>query len=330
MNRSTLILALIVFIAFTLGALQWLNTNASWKQQITVVLKRIETLEQAVEALKSRSDSKPNDDIIDTRSTTEDVVDQDDLARITKRLQSLETLLTELSKQSLVERPITEEETVAQNIQISQTVEQYRERLNHLEDTIQALQHQLDMMFQSVSPVADLGSREAELIRANRYYHDLDEPSTAVQAYASLLERYELTYEETLMALTNSADSFDSAAQKRSSFVTGNASLLSLLEDRISQLQKEDQGLLFFTLANGCMHGTCYEDAYRLYRKAIQTLPDSKEKVSAYWSMSFAARYALGEDAFFETLSQGHKLGSELGLDVSSFEKEIDAPRERN
>jgi hypothetical protein len=58
-------------------------------------------------------------------------------------------------------------------------------------------------------------------------------------------------------------------------------------------------------------------------------MPDDKGKVSAYWSMSFAARQAVGEDAFFETLRQGHKLGSDIGVDVSSFEKEIEAPREK-
>jgi tetratricopeptide (TPR) repeat protein len=253
---------------------------------------------------------------------------QNDLVRIAKRLDHLETVLVNHSDHSLVERPRLQEVTFTQNVPMAKSTEQYQERLALLEETIQSLQHQLDVVFQSISPVADLGSPEAELIRANRYYHELDEPSTAVQAYASLLERYELTYDEILAALTNSAESFDSAAQKRSSFVAGNASLLSLLEDRISQLQKEDQGVLFSMLANGCMHGECYEDAYRLYQKAIQTLPDDKHKVSAYWSMSFAARHAVGEDAFFGTLSQGHKLGSDLGVDVSSFEKEISNPRE--
>ena len=105
---------------------------------------------------------------------------------------------------------------------------------------------------------------------------------------------------------------------------------LLLIEDRISKLQKEDQGVLFSRLANGCMHGNCYEDAYRLYQEAIQTLPDNKEKVNAYWSMSFAARHAVGEDKFFEILSEGHKLGTELGINVSHFEKEIYNPREKD
>ena len=327
MKRIKFVSSLAIIII--LGGALWLNINISWNKNEDL-LTRIKALEQQVQALQSLSDGKLNRDTIDVTGITQDVVNPNDLARLAERLDYIETRLAELSKQSPVEKPKTGEVTLTQNTPATRTVEQYKERLNLLEDTIQTLQHQLEIMFLSISPVTDLGSPEAELIRANRYYQELDEPSTAVQAYASLLERYELTYEETLTALTNSADSFDSAAEKRPSFVAGNASLLLFLEDRIGLLPKNDQGLLFSRLANGCMHGNSYEDAYRLYQKAIQILPDTKEKVSAYWSMSFAARHAAGEDAFFETLSQGHKLGSDLGLNVSSFEKEIAEPREKN
>jgi tetratricopeptide (TPR) repeat protein len=327
MNRTALVSSLAILVIIILGGVWWLNAGTSKNHQMLVsLLTRVNTLEQEVQALHSRGSNQLNEEPANTNRTAEAGVDAKDLERIVERLNYLEALLGERSEQSLVEKPKTQEVIVTQDIR---QTEQYKERLNLLEETIQALQHQLDMMAQSISPVVYLGSPEAELIRANRYYHELDEPTTALQAYAALLERYDLTYEETLMVLTNSAKAYDEAAQKGSSFLTGGTSLLLPLEDGIGHLQQEDQGTLFFTLANGCMHQECYEDAYRLYQKAIQTMPDDRKKVSAYWSMSFAARHAVGEEAFFETLSQGHKLGSDLGVDVSDFEKEIDAPREK-
>jgi tetratricopeptide (TPR) repeat protein len=327
MSRIALVSSLAILAIIILGGVWWLHTSTSKNHQMVLsLLTRVKALEQEVQALHSRSSSKLNEEPANTSETAEAGVDANDLERIAERLDYLEALLREHGEPSLVEKAKTEEVTVAQDI--SQT-EQYKERLDLLEGTIQALRRQLDMMAQSISPVVYLGSLEAELIRANRYYYELDEPTTALQAYAALLERYDLTYEETLMALTNSAKAYDEAAQKGPSFLEGSTSLLLSLEEGISHLQQEDQGTLFFRLANGCMHQGCYEDAYRLYQKAIQTMPDNKEKVSAYWSMSFAARHAVGEDAFFETLSQGHKLGSDIGVDVSDFEKEIDAPREK-
>lgn len=322
--------ALVVSFAAIVLVTMWLYSNTVKNQQIADMLARIETLEQAAQTLQIRSDSIPTDNLTNISGIKEDIVGTNDLAKIAKRLDYLESLLTELIESSSVKRQDIKEVATNRNVPIYQTAEQHQERLELLENTIKIMQNQFDAISQSISPVVDLGSPEAELIRAYRYYEELKEPSTAVQAYTSLLKRYELTYDETLMVLTNSTSAYDRAAQRQPSFVADNISQLLLLEERISLLPQKEQGELFSRLANACMHGRSYEDAHRLYQKAIQMLPDGEDKVSAYWSMSFAARQAVGEEAFFETLRQGHKLGSDLGIDVSSFEKEIAEPREKN
>ena len=101
-----------------------------------------------------------------------------------------------------------------------------------------------------------------------------------------------------------------------------------ILEERIRELQPEDQGDLLSMLASACMHGNTYEDASRLYKEAINRLPDGEEKVSLYLSMAFALRKTEGDESFFATLKQGQELGLDIGIDVRSFEKELADPRD--
>lgn len=329
MTIKKLLVTFVLFSAAILLGVIWFRSNSTKDQQIVDVLARIEALEQATQNLQIRSDSKPSDNTTDKSRTEEDIVGIDNLAKIAERLDDLELLLTELIESSSIKTQDVEDEPVNRNAPINQATEQHHERLKLLENTIEVLQGQFEAIFQSISPVVDLGSPEAELYRANRYYHELEEPSTAAHAYASLLDRYELSFNDTQNVLTNGTAAFDSACQARPSYLNDNLSVLLSFEDRVQTLQLEDQGNLFSRLANACMNGKSYEDAHRLYKKVIRVMPDGEDKVDAYWSMAFALRETTGERAFFDALGRGHKLGLDLGLNVSHFEKEIAEPREK-
>jgi len=323
MTNKTFALFTFLFLLVILGGIVLYGVLSPEAKQPEEMYQRIERLENLIHQLTTTLNSNRT-------GISDDTVDINDLFVLNRRLSSLENSVTELAGKINSGQIVDRETSAREHIPEQTRQDLYSERLMVLESEIEQLRNQVKIALDSISPIANLGSPEEELLRANRYFHEFKEPSTATHAYMSLLERYPLTYVETLPILNNAVIAFDSAAQKQGQFVLDNILLMAKLEAKIRSLQPEHQGELFSRLANACMHGgETYHDAARFYQEAINKLPDSREKVSAYWSMAFALREVQGEDAFLNTLSAGYGLGSAIGVDVNSFEKELDHPRAR-
>ena len=322
MTNKTFALFTFLFLFLILGGIVLHGVLSEEVKQPEEVYQRIERLENLIHQLATTLNSNRT-------GISDDTVDINDLLVLHRRLSSLENSVTELAEKINSGQFVDRETSAGEHIPEQTRQDLYSERLMVLESEIEQLRNQVKIALDSISPIVNLGSPEEELLRANRYFHELKEPSTATHAYMSLLERYPFTYEETLPILNNAVKAFDHAAQKQRAFVLDNILLMTKLEAKIQDLQPEHQGELFSRLANACMHGEAYHDAARFYQEAINKLPDGREKVSAYWSMAFALREVQGEEAFLDTLSAGHGLGSAIGVDVNSFEKELVHPRAR-
>ena len=321
MSKITLLAFSIILSAIILGGSILLRPTSVKDERITEVFQRIEELEHSVQNYISNTPAE-------SVKTEEYVYEPNTLIAMSRRLGLLEALSTQIAKRILQTKQATVETPTDQDVPGQISGDEYLELLTYIENSIEELRIQFDAVFDSISPIANLSSPEAELLRANRFYHELKEPSTAVYAYTSMLERYSFTYDETLQILSNSTMSFSQAAENQTSFVVDNPAILISLEERIRELQPEDQGDLLSMLASACMHGNTYEDASRLYKEAINRLPDGEEKVSLYLSMAFALRKTEGDESFFATLKQGQELGLDIGIDVRSFEKELADPRD--
>ena len=204
------------------------------------------------------------------------------------------------------------------------------DRIARLESQIGELREQLVAAFDSVSPIAPLGSPEEEIARADSLYESR-KWSTALRAYVVVLQRYP-RHTEVISTLQKAAEAFDAATQWNPAFLRTGAYALWEIEQMIGQIPERDQGKPLCSLASACMHASDYPKAAQFYAKAVRVLPDNIDKVDAYWSMAFALRETQGESAFLRILEEGRDLALKVGLEnpANVFQSEISSPRPRS
>ena len=143
----------------------------------------------------------------------------------------------------------------------------------------------------------------------------------------ALLERYP-NCPDRAAVLRKAVEAFDGFATSLDGAL--QTEIFSRLEELVESSPPEAQGNLFAGLGYSCMRRrNDYPAAARFFRRAVQLLPDSREKVEAYRVLAAALREVEGEEAFLESLKAGRRLANAIGVDTSEFDKKIENPRPR-
>ncbi len=145
----------------------------------------------------------------------------------------------------------------------------------------------------------------------------------------TLLERYP-NFPDRAAVLRKAVEASQQFAQVLDGGLQTEMDIFSRLEELVESSPLEAQGNLYAGLGQSCMHSrNDYSAAARLLKMAVQLLPDSREKVEAYWGLAFAVREREGEQAFLDSLKAGRRLADAIGVKASEFDREIENPRPR-